>query len=462
MDGEFTRRRVLRGTVAAVAGSVAVGRTSARRQVETGRFVPARDGFGFRNWSPKDQYFDAPPDPTPAEVRARVRSRWRDRSRAVLGLDTRRLPDLLVEAMATRLRLAVVQRAGTNGHCYGMALTAQRYYERPGAIPVDRPSASEIEHPTVPIEEPTAPVYDEIVGAQAEQFLRFRAWLGRRAMLHPEWIDAGAILRDVEAVLDSYGTAALTVFDGTLYSHQVLAYGFEERDGVVRVPVYDPNRSAPTYGNGPPALEFDRADGTLAMRPYGRYTGVLFNRYDRIEGATGREAASPLDHLSVDRSTVRASLLPLVLVLVDSADVEVTVVDPNGEELDRLRGTHMDGGRGDYARLRSLYGAAAGTYRIGVFGGESTDYELRAVVVDGDGPIVDSTTTASIDVGESHQYDLEVPEDGAGAVEDASGGWPRSGLVCGAGVAGGAVAGAIGYGLLRRRRRGLTESPSAR
>ena len=464
MDEGSTRRGVLRGMAAVVATAGAVGEPAlARRQVDRGRFVPVRDGFGFRNWSTKDQYFEAPPDPTPAEVRERVRGGWRERARALIGLDTGLLPDLLTETIATQLRLAVVQRAGTNGHCYGMTLTAQRYFERPETIPVDRPTVGEIEHPTVPIEEPTAPVYDAIVDAQAEQFLQFRAWLGRRAMIYPEWIDVGAVLRDVGAVVDSFGTATLTLFDGSIYSHQVLAYGFEEHAEGVRVPIYDPNRPAPTYVDGPPALVFDRVDGTVAMRPYGRYTGVLFNRYDRIERASDREVASPLDHLTVDRQAVRSSLFPLALVLVDSDAVEVTVVDPDGEELERTRGAYMDRSRGTHARVRSLYGADPGTYRIGVFGDDATDYGLRVVVADEDGPVVDWTASNSIDAGELHEYDVEVPEDGRGTVAAASGGWLQSGLVCGAGLAGAAAAGAIGYHVLGSRRRGgPAESPEPR
>lgn len=453
MAGGISRRRLLWGAASALGVARGVGGV-VRAQSGSGAdgFTPVDNGFGFRNWSPRDQYFESPPDPSRTEVRQRVRSGWSDRSRAVLDLRTDRFPERLVDAIATQLRQAIVQRAGANGHCYGMVLAAQQYYERPETIPVDRRSASDIEDPTVPVEEPVAPVYEDVVRLQAEQFLRFRVWLGRRAMLHPEWIDTGAILEDVESVVETFGTAALTLFDGSLYGHQVLAYALEDRGDAAVVRIYDPNRPAVSYRSGPLELVFDREEETATMRPYGRYTRLLFNQYDRIERASDRDLASPLDHLTVGRSTVRSSLFPLALVLVDTNDVEVTVVAPDGTELDRTRGTHMDRDRGSYARMRSLYGASPGTYRIDLFGHEDTDYELRAVVCDTDGTLVDSTRSGTIGVGEVHEYDLEIPEDGEGTMARTGDDVLGSAAVVGGAAVGGAAVGALGYRTLQQKR----------
>lgn len=414
-------------------------------------FGPEENGFGFRNWSPASQYFEAPSEPSRASIRERIRTGWRDRSRELIGLDTSELPARAADAIATQLRLAVVQRAGTNGHCYGMVLAAQQYFERPETIPVDRRTASEIEDPTVPVEEPTAPVYEDIVRLQAEQYLRFRPWLGRRALLRPAWIDTGAVLRDVRSVIDALGSATLTLYDGSLYAHQVLGYRYEGvGDGTV-ISIYDPNRPAVTYRGERPALRFTRDGDTVSMDAYGRYTGVLFNRYDRIERATDREDASPLDHLTVDRSTLRASLFPLALVMVDTADVELTVVAPDGEELDRVRGTYMDRTREEYARVRSRYGATPGTYRIAVFGEDQVDYEVTTIVADDDGVVVDTTHDGTIEPGEFHEYDLEIAGSGRGSMDRQDGRLQRATLV-GAGAVGGMAVGALGYRGMRQRR----------
>jgi hypothetical protein len=45
-----------------------------------------------------------------------------------------------------------------------------------------------------PVDDPDeSPVYEDIVHLQSEQFLRFRSWLGRRAMLWPDRIDVDLI-----------------------------------------------------------------------------------------------------------------------------------------------------------------------------------------------------------------------------------------------------------------------------
>lgn len=455
----MNRRQVLSGAAATLGLTAFPGAAAGAPQHqldETDGFDPTVNGYGFRNWTPSDQYFEAPPDPTRARVTELVRTTWRAQARAAIGIQIERLAGPLVDAMATQLHLAVAQRAGSNGHCYGMVLTAQDYFERPDTIPVDRPTASDIEDPTVPVEEPSAPVYEAIVDTQASQFLKFRAWLGRRALLYPDWIDAEAVLADVRAVVESLGTAAVILFDGSLYSHQVLAYGYEDDGDRVRIPIYDPNRPAVAYRGGPATLRFERGDAGLSMEPYGRYTGLLFNRYDRIERATGRDLASPVDHLTVDEATVRGELFPLTLVLVDAEAgveaVDVAVVDPSGVPMDRVRGTYMDRSRGDYDRMRSCYGAEPGVHRVDVFGNADTDYELRAVVADEDGVIVEATRSASIAAGAVHEYDLTVPAGGDGSLDRSGGPLPESAVVGGVAAAGGAAAGALGYRAIHRRR----------
>jgi|GEM_PF-2263631 len=454
VDGAAVRRReVLSGAVAALGlgGATAVARGTRPQLESAGGFDPAVNGFGFRNWTPRDQYFEAPADPSRARIAELIRTTWRQQARATIELQIERLAGPLVEAMATQLHLAVVQRAGSNGHCYGMVLTAQNYFERPEAIPVDRPTASDIEDPTVPVEEPAAPVYEAIVEAQAAQFLQFRAWLGRRALLYPAWIDGEAILDDVTAVIEALGSAAVILFDGSLYSHQVLAYGVEDDGDQVRIPIYDPNRPAVAYRGGGPTLRFDRGSEGLTMQPYGQYTGMLYNRFDRIERATGRDLASPVDHLTVDEATVREELFPLSLVLVDAdagvEAVDVSVVDPSGEPTDRLRGTAMDRSRGEYDRMRTRYGAEPGVHRVDVFGNDDTGYELRAVVADEDRVLVEASHSATITAGEVHEYDLAIPDTGEGDLRRVASTTPSSALV----GAGGVAAGAIGYRALQRR-----------
>jgi hypothetical protein len=187
------------------------------------------------------------------------------------------------------------------------------------------------------------------------------------------------------------------------------------------------------------------------MVPYGRYRHLLFNRYDRIEQATGRAEASPLQHLAIDRATLRDSLFPLVVVLSDTADATLTVIAPDGEELDRLRSTHMDRSRGDHARVRRRYGAEPGTYRIGVYGAATTEYELTAIAVEADGVLVDETRSGAVEAGEHHTYGLTVPAETTGSLQRDG----RSGLgpaLVGGAAAGGVALGAVGLHVLNRLR----------
>lgn len=419
--------------------------TRAQQRAPSTEFVPVDHAYGFRNWSTEDQYFEVAPVPTHAAIRERVRTTWVEQARTTLGDDVGQVPASLLDSIADQLRAALVQRAGTNGHCYGMVLTAQRYFERPEMIPVDRRLASEIDDPTVPVDDPSTPVYDEIVRRQADQFLHFQVWLGRRAMLYPDWIDTAAVLRDVRSVVEAFGTAAIMLFNGSQFAHQVLAYGFEDHgDGVV-VPIYDPNVPAAGYHEISPRLRFDREDGTLSMQPYGQYTGVLFNRHDRIEGATDRGPVTNLDHLTVDRSTVGESLFPLARIVATTDAVDLAVVTPDDEPLGRLRGAHMDRARGTHARVRTRYGAAPGTYRIGVFGAADTDYDLSATVAGLDSLVVNETIVASIRTGDTHEYELTIPADEG---EDGTLVRRRRGLrpahLAGAGAVGAGI-GALGY-----------------
>lgn len=454
MARRLSRRTLLCGAATSLgvgwAGS-ALARARSRAQSGDGRFVPDTNGFGFRNWSPRTQYFEAPEPPSTEAVRDRFLTGWNDRAGALLGADLSHLPERTAGTVATALRAAVVQRAGTNGHCYGMALAAQRYFEDPERIPVDRPTASDIELPTVPVEEPSAPVYEDILELQAAQYLRVRAWLGRRSMLFPERLDAEQLLRDVRSVVGTFGTATVTLFDESLYGHQVLAYGVEDGGDGVTLPVYDPNLPATAYRGSGPALRFERDGDGVSMEPYRQYSHVLFNRYDRIERAADRDRASPLDHVTVDRSTVRASLFPLALFLVDSPAVRLAVVGPDGRELDRVRGVHADRSRGDSPRVRSRYGADPGTYRLRVFGDGEATYEATAEVVDADGALLAETRTATIGPGDRHVYEVEIPESGTGTLRRTDRDLPTAALVGGAGAIGGAVAGAVGYRTLRGR-----------
>ncbi|WP_439028613.1 hypothetical protein [Haloarchaeobius sp. DT45] len=450
MGREHTRRCFLGGASTLLGFGSLGGTALADTPTDSGEFSPTVHGFGFRNWGNQSQYFESPPAPPRENLPEKVQVGWKTHAKAILGQNTSNVPELLFEAIATQLKLAVTQRAGTNGHCYGMVLAAQAYFEEPDAIPVDRSVASEIESPVVPVESDDAPVYDDIVQLQAAQFLRLRVWLGRIPFVYPAWIDTQAVVRDIRAAVRELGSAAIMVFNhGSSAAHQVLVYDVSETDEAVVMDVYDPNRPAHAYRGERPTLRFERDGDELVMRPFQSgsytYTRVLFNRHDRIERATGRRLSTPLDHLTVGQSKVREGLLPFGLVLVDSADVELSVVGPEGEAYDRLWAPHMDRTRGEYSRMRPLYGAKPGSYQIRVLGTGDTTYELQTVVVDAETALVEDSQQEAITPGELHAYELTVNDDGTGSVTRTGDSSVHPSVVGGAGAVGGLVLGALGY-----------------
>lgn len=433
----------------------AVAATESSASVPT--FDPARHAFGFRNWGTKTQYFESPPDPSGTTLREQIRTRWRRAARASLSIDPSGFPESIVDVIATQLRAAVTQRAGTNGHCYGMALTAQAYHTDPESIPVDTAVASEIRDPTVPFDSPEAPVYREIVDQQATQFVRFGSWLARRAILRPAWLDQRAVLQDVRAVIDEIGSASVVLFDGSLMAHQVLAYDVSESGEAIEVRVYDPNRAATAYENRVDVIRFVPDGDGVSMEPYNRYTGMLYTRFDQIERSTGRTGAGPLDHVTVTADTVRDGLFPVAQIRADSDDIALWVVESGGgQSMTRLRSGHIDRRRGAVPRIRTQYGLSQGTYRIRVLADADTTYRLRAVVADIDETRVDETLTESIKRGSVQEYDLHVTGDGSDRIERVRTG-ERSGrsvdvVGLGAGAVAGTALGIVGGQALERWR----------
>lgn len=479
-----SRRELLAGIAGiALAGSrpaagrsgPADGATATDRRANAGRpaqrdeFDPAVHGFGFRNWSTREAVFathdhDAVDE---AEVRRLLGRRWERPARRTLGVDVLGLSDALLAAITKQVYVSVNQLSGTNGHCYGMVFAAQQYYEDPGSVPLDRGTASEFDHPEAPVDDPeTGPVARDVDHYHLTQFLDFRSWLGRRAMAWPSWIDYRRQLNRVTAAIDEFGTAGLTVFDsGNRASHQVLAYDYRRTADATRLFVYDPNYPAGRYARSadPPAVVVDTSGSRPAVRPYGNgYDEFVFDRRGRASGTRpdgGADQSSRADQSGRADPVVGPpddgnpeSLFDLALFLVDSPDVALTVVGPDGRAVGRDTATYSDRSRTAYARMRYRYGFAPGRYDVRVVGEADAEYALRAVVADAEGPRLDVRRTRTIEAGEVHRYAAAVPEAGTGSLDRLTGGRSWRGTLgavgLGAGVAG-VAAGA--YARLRGR-----------
>jgi len=420
------------GTSTADGSRAGDRRSNADRAKQDEEFHPTVHGFGFRNWSTRDPVFTEHDHEAVDEgqVRRLLGRRWEGPARRALDVNVLQLPDALFDAIAKQLYVSVNQQSGTNGHCYGMVFAAQQYFEEPDSIPLDREVASEFDHPEAPVEDrATGPVAAEIDHYHITQFFDLHSWLGRRAILRPDWIDYERQLDRIAAVVDEFGTAGITVFNSqTRASHQVLVYDYSREPGATRLFVYDPNYRAGRYARprSPEPIEVDTTGSEPTVRPYGKgYDGLVFNRRKRVAAARGasesedRTEGSPL--VGPTGEDVADQLFDLALFLVDSEGVSLTVVGPDDRPLLRDDATYLDRSRTEYGRMRYRYGFSPGRYEIKVVGEADADYALRALVADAEGTRLDARPSASISAGEVHRYTAEVPESGTGSIERVTG-----------------------------------------
>lgn len=216
-------------------------------------FDPTRHGFGFRNWSSAVPTFlqHRHQSVDESEVRRIVDARWTRPVQRALGVDLGRAPEELIRSIARQVYVSASQESASNGHCYGMVFAAQRYFEEPAAVPLDRETASEFEHPEVPLGRTgreKSPVATDVDVYQNLQLLDPNAWIGRRGLFYPKWLDLDGSIRNVERVLDAFGTAGVTLLNSrTKASHQVLIYDANRIGGRTRLAIYDPSYSADHY-----------------------------------------------------------------------------------------------------------------------------------------------------------------------------------------------------------------------
>lgn len=472
MPRESKRRRFLR-TLSSLP-VVASGVTAFGSRASTasgGRFDPASDGFGFRNWSTTDPQYPTHDHShvSEDEIRRTIKRNWKKPMASLLDVSVSGLPSVLVNTIAEQVYVTANQLSATNGHCYGMVFTAQQYFEEPDTFPlgVDGPPA--VENPEAPTgDAKRGPVADEVDLYQTSQALSLYAWLGRRNMVRPKWIDYEAQLANLTAVVDEMGTAGITIFDpASNVAHQVLVYDYEVQAKQTRLSLYDPNFAARFYRRAQnrkrATITVDTSGDRPKMEPYrvgfdgpgyeqfDGFTEFVYNRWDRVI----RSRADPPNHLTanVDDATLENHLLSLVMFCTDTEDVAVSVSNPDGRAVGRLQSDNIDRRQTDHYAMRYQYGAPDGAYHVAVTGKRATEYTLETKAADPDGELLASSVTTDIDAGQTHAYTVTVP-DSAGKEGDVerggSGmpGWLASSTR--AAAAGALVGGTLGYVAGRR------------
>ncbi|WP_436344816.1 hypothetical protein [Natronorubrum sp. FCH18a] len=291
----LTRRNLLCGlSLSAGAGALSVAArerrpfdsesesSSSSGEVE---FDPAVDGLGF------DNYSTPPTAPKPddfvseSEIREYLTAQWDGTVRSQFGLPMDGVSERWIRSLAAHLYANANRLFGTKGYCYGMAATAQWYFEEPSAVPVDCDSTSEIEHVDAPLEDrSSSPVRDDIERFHRSQFVDLESWLRRRALLRPAWIDYRSQARALRDAIDEFGSAGVTITgENVLEAHYVLLYDYDASETAVTFAVYDPNDAADEYEETDESriIGIDTTSAEPMLGTYDGYDRFLFDQTDR-------------------------------------------------------------------------------------------------------------------------------------------------------------------------------------
>lgn len=97
--------------------------------------------------------------------------------------------------------------------------------------------------------------------------------------------------------------------------------------------------------------------------------------------------------------------------------MELTVVGPDGAELDRVTAAGTRQGPTEYEEVTYGQDAAPGEYEISVEGTADGEYTIEAMGETSDGGTIREQATETITEGETHEYVATVPESSGGEAE---------------------------------------------
>jgi plastocyanin len=210
-------------------------------------FDPDINAFDFTNWptvSDSDREFFDPPHnheiTSQEEVQNKISESWQSSQtwQEYIGRNEDN-PGIAVNSLAPLVYASVNQGSGTAGHCFGMAIAAQEYFDNPDSIPVDVESVDEIPRPTGQY----SAVGDDIDFYHNTQFLEFNTFARWKFILttQSQNIDYDRNLELIRSAIEESGTAVVGVSDGSVSGHQLLVYEYLENGNTLTLKVYDPN-----------------------------------------------------------------------------------------------------------------------------------------------------------------------------------------------------------------------------
>ncbi len=423
---DIARRQLLQYAVGGVAGGswLQSARTLATQfdqrsseelaETDTDGFDPVTHGFGFSNWEGNSgtgadgEEFDYEPgDVTQGDVREAIEESW---STAFSEAQKR---------IMTRIVYSWIGgNAATNGHCYGMTFSAAEYFQNPSELPSAVETASEIPRPTGAY----GAVGDRIRRLQTSQLLRAEPyWF---ALLGLRWglADHHESIRQLTESIDSTGTAGLAL-DGESNPHQVLAHGYEQRDNVTDVFIYDPAYKAEHHRDPDEIwmLSFDHESGDILEIEEG-YDSFLYHNPEMD--------STVIDDLIGGRDQLLDELSDAVfLSLETSGELELDV--PDDVLVDRPEAEYADSARAPYNDSVLVLGDLD-EFNVSVKGEDGEEYTLDVVSIRDGELVLDEAVTDVLDgvsatlqftADEAGEYAIgafeEVAEEAAQAAEEA-------------------------------------------
>ncbi len=374
-------------------------------------FDPAVHGFGFSNWAGDtgadadgEQFNYEPVDVTKEEVQRAIENSW------TTALSRAR------ESLMTRIVYSWIGgNAATNGHCYGMAFSAEEYFETQSELPHGVDAASEIPRPT----DRYGGVGDRVRKFQTSQILRAEpfwfAFLGFRWGL----ADQRESLDQLTNAIDATGSAGLAL-NGEGNAHQVLAYGYERTDDVTDVSIYDPNYQATDHIDSDDVwmLSVDRESGDVLE---------IGDGYDEFLYHHPEMDLSVADRLIGGRDHVLNKLSDAVFLGLESGGT-LNIDAVEDALVDRPAAEYADSNGAPYADAAVVLGSLE-EFEISIDGEAGTEYSLDAFGLrDGD-PVLDeivSNTLGEVPVqlrfqtGDAGEFAVDVIEDAKESTAEAA------------------------------------------
>jgi outer membrane protein assembly factor BamB len=394
-------------------------------------FDPAVHGFNFPNWIGQNtdddhEDFDSPHDHqtiAEEEFNTQFDEHWAPTLKDALGLP---IPPTALEVLASAVYETFQdgpEAVYSDGHCYGICLTAQQYFEE--GIPESLPEGTEY---PADIPQPTGE-YDD-VGIHIDdhhraQFLSSGP-MEEAAFLSPdsegalEPIDAEAEVDLIRSEIDQRGTAMIGISTSPAHVpddkllHQVLGHNVDVKgeslssaDTAV-IDIYDPDFPAEAYEDDSKQLQIDISEPTLhpVREDDGSGYRITYERFALV-GPSRPDAEGAILFGKILVRDILSRFLEGYVSVVARSPIRIDAIAPDGTTLSRPA-EDVDGT--PPSEIVYLTGADAGRYDIRAEGTGDGEYGIEVAGQTPEGGRINDSIEGEITEGETQTVAATVPE----------------------------------------------------